>query len=104
MIKERNFEGFRIYDIDSNGDNYQSFKMSIEYLSSKEIVNSNYSGGFDSERLNFQYLGITFELTYSGFFGTELKVSDSLSDSEFSKVRQLAEEIYNQILNNESWN
>jgi hypothetical protein len=104
MIKERVFEGVIIFDIDSNGDNYESFKKSIEYLKSKkEITNSKYSGGFDTEHFSFEYLNIICKLTYSGFFGTELRVDkELLTESDLPKVRQWALEIYNFIHNNES--
>ena len=97
MIKERIFQGYMIFDIDSNGDNYKAFKSSCEYFEKKDIVNPKYRGGFDTERMNFEYLGIACELTYSGFFGTELKVDENLQYSELAKVRQWVEEIYNYI-------
>lgn len=100
MIKERIFKGLRIFSIDSNGDNYMSFKLSCEYFQNKDILNPNYQGGFDTERFKFTYLKISCELVYSGFFGTELRVNKDLSMSDLSKVRQWAEDIFNFIHNN----
>lgn len=58
MIKERIHDGFVILDIDSNGDNYESFKKSVEYFKMKVILKSKYYGGFDTERFYFEYLNI----------------------------------------------
>ncbi len=102
MIKERNHDGFVIFDIDSNGDNYESFKMSVEYFKMKAISKSKYYGGFDTERFYFEHLNIPCEITYTGFFGTELRVKEQLSEPDLQKVRHWSEEIYKAVHNNES--
>jgi len=103
MIKERFFENAVIFDLDSNGDNYNSFKKSIEYVKKQDISNVKYNGGFDTEWFYFEYINIPTKITYSGFFGTELRIEkELLSESDLSKVRKLALDIYNFIHNNSS--
>jgi hypothetical protein len=102
MIKERIYDGFKIFDIDSNGDNYESFKIGMRFFEEKGVLNSKYRGGFDTERFYFEYFDISSELTYSGFLGTELRISMKYSESDISRVRQWAEEIYNFIHNIEN--
>ena len=98
-MRERIYNGLLIFDIDDNGDNYTSFETAVEKIRELSVFNEQkyYSGFFDDALLWGDCDGIDIKLEFSGFMGTELKVSEKLSESDLQKVRQWAEQIYNFI-------
>jgi hypothetical protein len=103
-MRERFYKGFLVLDLDTNGDNYTSFEKAVEIIRGLPVFKEQkyYSGFFDDALLLCNCDEIDIKLEYSGFMGTELKVSESLSESDLYKVRQWAEEIYKVIHDNES--
>jgi uncharacterized lipoprotein NlpE involved in copper resistance len=103
-MRERIYNGLLIFDIDANGDNYTSFETAVEKIRELSVFNEQkyYSGFFDDALLWGECDGIDIKLEFSGFMGTELKVSEKLIESDLSKVRHWAEEIYKAVQNNES--
>ncbi len=103
-MRERIYNGLLILDIDANGDNYTSFETAVEKIRELSVFNEQkyYSGFFDDALLWGEFDGIDIKLEFSGFMGTELKVSEKLMESDLSKVRQLAKEIHKAIHETES--
>lgn len=94
----------QVFILDEDGDNYISFEKAIDAI--KKIMQSsenNFKHDFlDGGNGFFIKDGVKVKITCSNWDGTELRVNiNSLSDSELSKVRQWAEEIYNEMHNNE---
>jgi hypothetical protein len=103
-MKERVFENNLIFELDSNGDNYESFKKAVEIIRSLPGFREQkyHLGFFDDALLCCNCDGVDVKLEYSGFMGTELKVADNTIESDLYKVRQWALEIYNFIHNKKS--
>lgn len=91
-----------IFNIDDNGDNFESFNSSVDFIKQNFVVDiiKYYPGGWDTSYFYFRIDGIELKLIFRDFGGTELNVSENLSESDLSKVRQLAIDIYNFIHNN----
>lgn len=99
-----NYNGRLVFNIDDDSDNFESFSIAVEFLKSNKNISITkyYAGGWDVSYLNFIIDGIELELLFRDFGGTELSVKDNISESEKSKVRQWAEEIYSVVHNTES--
>jgi hypothetical protein len=100
-MKSRTWENDLIFDIDSDGDNYTSFKTARTYILNKPGITDirDRPGFFDDALLGFSYSGIAFRLEYSGFMGTELKCAAKLSKEETEKAMKFALEIEAVITN-----
>lgn len=94
----------QVFILDEDGDNYSSFDKAIEFInkitfdSQRRIKHDFIDGG------NGVFIkdGITIKIYCSNWDGTELRVDkESLSETDLSKVRQWALEIYYFIHNNE---
>lgn len=93
MIKERIFNGLRIFEISANGDDYEIFKRSVAFFERQNIILSKRISGFETEYFSFKYLNTFCEIIYSGFFGTELQVSFDSPKTDLLKIQQCIEEI-----------
>lgn len=98
-MRERNYKGFLIFDIDNNGDNYESFQKAVKLFREKYDIREikYYSGFFDDAEFHFIIENINLKIDYSGFMGTELKAIENITLFDLQKVRQWAEEIYKAI-------
>lgn len=95
-MKQRIYKGECIFEIDPNGDNYESFNKVVEYLIRLNVhVVDYYPGFFDFSYFKFEYLGIIFNLEYSGFSGTELKMSDTIEINDNSVFDNFLNDINN---------
>jgi len=98
-MKERVYKGNLIFEIESDGDKYDLFEKAVAVC--RSITNLNeikyYTGFFDDASFWFIYENIDARLEYSGFMGTELKVSEDIDKKELEIIRQLATRIYEEV-------
>lgn len=100
-MRERIFKKEIIIDLDNNGDNYDSFEKCVSYIKENiEITELDYySGFFDDAHFHFKHINKEFKITFSGFMGTELKISESTSEITREKFRQIAKDLISHINN-----
>ena len=103
-MKEYIFENKISFLIDEDGDSFESFHKSLQFVQLKikpeeyQFQNPFWNGS------NGYFIkdNITVYLEYSNWTGTVLRVDENLGDIDLQKVRQWAEEIYKAVHNNES--
>jgi hypothetical protein len=98
-MNERIFEGQLFFEIDGDGDHFNSFETCRKQIAeSPDVKLIEYRPGFfDDSCLTFLYKEITLKLEYSGFMGTELKCDASLQPDKLSVVRDFAGELYKNV-------
>ena len=101
-MKEYIHENKLVFVIDEDGDSYEVFQRSIDYI--QKIINpseDNFKNGYwDESRGYFIKDNIYVHLEYSNWTGTTLRVDENNGD--LSQVRQWAQDIYNTVNNNNS--
>jgi hypothetical protein len=101
-MKEYNYENKVVIIIDGDGDSFEVYQKSVDYINKYINPNiSDFKNGFWGESGGYFIKDeITVYLEYSNWNGTVLRVDESVSD--LSKVRKWAEDIYNEIHKNET--
>lgn len=99
MIKDYIYDNRITFVIDPDGDNFESFQKSLLYIQNQIKPDENYLkyGYWEEASGHFIKDGIKVYLEYTNWFGTNLKVDINISDYSLLKVRQWAEDIYNEI-------
>lgn len=87
--------------IDGDGDNYDSFENCVSYIRENiEIIELDYySGFFDDAHFCFKHTNEEFKVTFSGFMGTELRMSESSTEVGREKFRQIAKNLITNLNN-----
>jgi len=100
-MRERVFKNELIIDLDNNGDNYDSFEKCVSYIKENiEIIELDYySGFFDDAHFCFKHTNEEFKVTFSGFMGTELRMSESSAEVGREKFRQIAKDLISNLNN-----
>ena len=104
MMKEYIHENNLCLLLDEDGDSFESFQKSVDFIESKinpEVKEFKF-GYWDESSGHFIKDKITVCLEYSNWTGTVIRVSEDYSELELQKVRQWALEIYNLIHDNKS--
>ena len=101
-MKEYNHEKKLVFVIDEDGDSFEVFKQSENYI--QNVISpsdNNFKNGYwDESSGYFIKDNIRVNLEYSNWSGTTLRVDENIGD--LSKVRQWAQDIYNAAHNNNS--
>jgi hypothetical protein len=91
--------------LDEDGDRLTSFDVAFDYIKNNlNPISCECKHDFFDGAIGFFIKdNIKVNIVCSNWFGTEIRIPENeLLDSDLSKVRQWAEEIYNFIHNNES--
>lgn len=80
MTEMYKYNGRVIFNIDSNGDNFESFKTAVGWVREQNAdIKDTYLGGWDTSFIKFKLCGIEVEIWFRDFGGTELSVQDSFN-------------------------
>lgn len=98
-MRERVFEDRFIIDVDNNGDNYESFTRSVEFIRQEfNISEVEFKESFfDDAHFHFYLNQVLIKLTFSGFMGTEIEVSNDENEEIKNELKNIASILLKQI-------
>jgi hypothetical protein len=97
MIHSYDFDGKKIFEINDNTDDTESFDRVVQYFRDKKQINIfEYNPPFwNTGIFNFEIENINVKLIFRDFGGLELEVREDLNGSDLKKIYHWINEIWN---------